>query len=32
VPISLNQNWWVEMKEINNSRAKNEMKVISRLA
>jgi hypothetical protein len=30
--MSLNQNFWVEMKEINNSRAKNAMKVISRLA
>jgi len=30
--MSLNQNWWVKMKEVNNSRAKNAMKVISRLA
>jgi hypothetical protein len=30
--MSLKQNWWVEMKEINDSRAKNAMKVISRLA
>jgi len=30
--MSLNQNWWVEVKKINNSRAKNAMKVISRLA
>jgi len=30
--MSLNRNWWVEMKEINDSRAKNAMKVISRLA
>jgi len=30
--MSVNQNFWVEMKEINNSRAKNAMKVISRLA